>query len=276
MDSSSNPKPPRILFLSVLGPPHAHLARSLIQAGHVTHLLRVVEEPDPARPSLWRRVLAHPWTSVSSKMREIILNPYLASIDESVRKALPCPSTYAEHEYGVPTHNVPTWQLNSATMEAWMRALDPQLIIVSGAPMLQRRIYERATHETINVHWGIAPRYRGGHTLFWALYHRDRKGIGYTVHRVARGSDTGDIYGQRVVPVSSRADEGDCWVACALDASDWIPTLIRDLRIGNRRATPQSSAGTLYRYRDRTLLKQIYFQLIVRRRPWKNGNELPG
>ncbi len=268
MDAATPHDRPRVLFLSAFGAPHAHLAHALIQQGCVTHVLKLLDSPNPSRPSLVRRVLAHPWKSVSSKIRELVLNPHLASIDDEVRAAFAGGDSAPEESLSVPVHEVPTWQVNAQSTAHLLRELKPDVILVSGAPMLRRHIFEIPTRGTVNVHWGIAPAYRGGHTLFWALYNRDASGIGYTVHKVAQGSDTGDVYWQRIVMVPPTATESDCWIACVRDAAQSIPPLVPAIADGSLSAAPQKGMGTLYRYGDRTLWKQVRYLLFRRGRPW--------
>lgn len=47
----------------------------------------------------------------------------------------------------------------------------------------------------INMHYALLPRYRGFHGVTWAIINGEKK-IGYTIHEVDEGIDSGPIYNQ--------------------------------------------------------------------------------
>ena len=45
----------------------------------------------------------------------------------------------------------------------------------------------------VNIHGGILPKWRGFSANLWALLNGEKK-VGYTVHRIRKGMDCGEIY----------------------------------------------------------------------------------
>jgi methionyl-tRNA formyltransferase len=84
-----------------------------------------------------------------------------------------------------------------------LRALEPDVVVVFGAPILKAGVLSLGTRATVNVHLGIPPRYRGNHTIFWALKQREFDHVGACLHHVAPGADTGNVLVE-VFPALSR------------------------------------------------------------------------
>jgi methionyl-tRNA formyltransferase len=56
---------------------------------------------------------------------------------------------------------------------------------------------------TVNVHHGAVPAYRGGPAVFWELAD-GRDAVGFTVHRIDAGIDTGPVLAAGEVPIERR------------------------------------------------------------------------
>lgn len=56
----------------------------------------------------------------------------------------------------------------------------------------------------VNVHHGAVPDYRGGPPVFWELAD-GRDAVGFTVHRIDAGIDTGPVLAEGEVPIARRA-----------------------------------------------------------------------
>jgi len=106
------------------------------------------------------------------------------------------PSDYIEKS------NIDTLEVkdvNSDEVRDFIKSKDPQLVVVSGAPLLSRRIIEVAEGRIINLHPGFAPQYRGRYGCFWPIYNKEPELVGATVHYVDSGIDTGAILIQQQV-----------------------------------------------------------------------------
>lgn len=82
-----------------------------------------------------------------------------------------------------------------------IRAVRPDLILISGTRILKRELLECTDAVFVNIHTGITPAYRGVHGGYWALANNDPGNCGVTVHEVDPGIDTGRILAQkRITP----------------------------------------------------------------------------
>lgn len=83
--------------------------------------------------------------------------------------------------------------INSEEVRDFILSKAPQLVVVSGAPLLKKRIIEAVEGRIINLHPGFAPQYRGRYGAFWPVYYKEPELVGVTVHFVDKGIDTGAI-----------------------------------------------------------------------------------
>ncbi len=74
-----------------------------------------------------------------------------------------------------------------------LRKLKPDVIIQHQAGILQRQVFEIARIGTLNLHPGINPLNRGSEPIYWALWAREPKWLGATVHFIDEGIDTGPV-----------------------------------------------------------------------------------
>lgn len=72
----------------------------------------------------------------------------------------------------------------------------PDIILVYGTRILDKSIFNLSSDITINIHMGITDHYRGSRSEFWSIYNKDYTNIGFTIHRVDTGIDTGQILWQ--------------------------------------------------------------------------------
>ena len=88
----------------------------------------------------------------------------------------------------------------------WIRARQPDVIMVYYAPILDRRVFTIPPLGTINLHPSLLPAYRGGHPLFWMVYNGDTQ-AGVSLHFVDARTDTGDILSQHAFPIEPGMSE---------------------------------------------------------------------
>lgn len=89
--------------------------------------------------------------------------------------------------------------VNSEKVRNFILERSPQLIIVSGAPLLKKRIINAAEGRIINLHPGLTPQYRGRYGDFWPIYNKEPDMVGATVHYLDKGIDTGAILLQQQI-----------------------------------------------------------------------------
>ena len=81
--------------------------------------------------------------------------------------------------------------INSDKVKNLLIDFAPNIIMVYGTRILKPAIFELSDY-SINVHLGITPDYRGTGNI-WAIYCKDWKNIGATIHEIDAGVDTGNI-----------------------------------------------------------------------------------
>jgi hypothetical protein len=102
-------------------------------------------------------------------------------------------------DLGVPIVRVPT--LNAEQAREALRGAD--LAVSLDNRLISEQTFTVPRLGTINVHHGSVPDYRGGPPVFWELADgRDR--VGFTVHRIDAGIDTGPVLAAGEVPIARR------------------------------------------------------------------------
>jgi methionyl-tRNA formyltransferase len=157
------------------------------------------------------------------------------------------------------THRIPYQSINGPDSEQTLRSLDPDWLLVCGAPILSERILSIPRVCTVNVHFGIAPEYRGQDSLFWTLYRRDYEKIGFTLHEVDAGIDTGPILARGFPALSASETEATLWGKCARMAVGIADDMLHQATCQPLTKMGSSSHFRLRRARDRTIRKELHF-----------------
>jgi hypothetical protein len=84
---------------------------------------------------------------------------------------------------------------NTQGVEAFIRELNPDIVIARCKTLLKERVFTLPSCGTFVMHPGICPQYRNAHGCFWALAQNDRENVGMTLLKIDRGVDTGPVYG---------------------------------------------------------------------------------
>jgi methionyl-tRNA formyltransferase len=233
-----------------------------------THFIRAVHDAHPLRAVIRvtsamaprRRKTNRPWTIdrfIQSVERRLFYEHFYRWQNDRVTRDLgadrmPLPD--------VEVIDIPEDRINSHETAAKIHDLSTDLLIVHAAPLLAPAIFSAPTHGAINVHYGIAPDYRGENTLFWALFRRDYAKIGITVHRISRGIDAGEILCQGFPTLMPLDTEHSLNVKCARMASTVVNRLLWDWpRLGG--SEPPTGRGRNFNRRDRRLYHDLVLML---------------
>lgn len=141
------------------------------------------------------------------------------------------------------------------------------IIMISYGKLLPEEIINK--YEVINVHYGLLPKYRGLHTVAWALINGEKE-IGYTVHLVNDKIDGGDIIFQQAIEVN---DDDNVWTIMEkLDAlmSKNICSILDNYFKGNIKPIKQDDSKATYFarrnitdcYIDWSLPSEVLFNFI--------------
>jgi hypothetical protein len=153
--------------------------------------------------------------------------------------------------------SIPSCDLNNPAGEKILQSLQPDILITCRAPLLPPEIIAIPSIASINIHYGIAPYYRGTNTLFWALYYKDFDHLGGCIHHLANGIDTGNLLAE-IYPALSSSD-GEIAVdykTSRLLAKALLAFLSAvEKRDVDLKGKPQTEKGRNFNSRDRTLKK---------------------
>lgn len=86
--------------------------------------------------------------------------------------------------------------LNKLNSVDFVKLMKPDLVLVFGSGMIREPLMSALPKDTINLHLGISPRYRGAATLFWPFYFMEPNWAGTTFHYIVDTPDGGDIIHQ--------------------------------------------------------------------------------
>jgi hypothetical protein len=89
---------------------------------------------------------------------------------------------------------------NTQETEAFIRRLNPDLILARCKVLLKEGIFSISSKGTFVMHPGICPEYRNAHGCFWALANRDLNRVGMTLLKIDKGVDTGPPFGYYTYP----------------------------------------------------------------------------
>ena len=96
---------------------------------------------------------------------------------------------------------VPT--LNGDAARAALRRLGADVAVSLDNAIIEAETFTLPARGTINVHHGAVPDYRGGPPVFWELLD-GRETVGFTIHRIDAGIDTGPVLAEDEVPIERR------------------------------------------------------------------------
>lgn len=109
-----------------------------------------------------------------------------------------------------PIPNIPLLKVDKNTLNdtdaiEFIKRVKPDVAIIFGTGMIRPPLTEYLPKDTINLHLGLSPRYRGAATLFWPFYFLEPNFAGTTFHYIEQSPDAGDIIHQ-VVPKLEKGD----------------------------------------------------------------------
>ena len=95
--------------------------------------------------------------------------------------------------------------LNNATVEKCLSEINIDLIVFTGGGLIRENIFNVAGQGVLNCHMGVLPEYRGMDVPEWAILENNPHKVGFTVHFMDKGVDTGDIL--KVFTIMPQKDE---------------------------------------------------------------------
>ncbi len=120
-------------------------------------------------------------------------------------------------------------ELNSKKIVNYLKKTKFDSCFISGAPIIKEQLLKHLPKNTINLHLGLIPHYKGLITMFWPFYFLEPTMAGTTYHIIDKYVDTGEILHNNV-PTLKRGD-GIHDVSCKalLSAHKDLPKVIKEI-----------------------------------------------
>lgn len=231
----------RVVVLTGGDPTAAHMVARLREAGRSPHVIQVKwtrsvkRRPAPQQRALWRRLVR----GIDRRLQGRYSEWRFARLRHRVAQEL-----LGRQDFDVEADEVIEAHLvNSDAFAERMRELGPDLLLVNGAPLLDRSIFTIPRMGTLNVHFGMAPWYRGSFAQFWAIYERDFEHLGATLHFIDEGVDTGPVVGYALPERGPRDDEALIMARSAVGITDVIEKVLDRVASGGSLHRDNAPAG---------------------------------
>jgi formyl transferase-like protein len=188
---------------------------------------------------------------IGRKLRKLRrVGPTTLPVGVALRRA------YADAGAGPPLEQlrVPITRVSTLNGEAARAALRGADVAISlDNALISEETFSTPRLGTINVHHGEVPGYRGGPPVFWELADgRDR--VGFTIHRIDAGIDTGPVLAAGDVPIERRRTLAETLAATIPKLHEASLVALEEvLQRGDLEGRPQPSGGrhrTTPRLRD--------------------------
>ena len=124
----------------------------------------------------------------------------------------------------------------------------PDLGIVFGTRLIKKHIIDCFATGLINVHRGIAQEYRGLDSDLWAIYHKDFKNIGCTIHFVDSRLDTGNVVDQNTIVLTGDMKIYQIRYYTTVLATDMVISSIKKYLAGELTSNKQTKEGRYYSF----------------------------
>lgn len=248
-----------LVVLSSCSPANACLINLVARQHPVQHVFRVTWSAQGTSGSRWQKFIQSPVRGMIERVRRKFFERLYERIEIDAAEQLTREGT--PPHFDLPTTDIDARQINSPAFQSALRALDPDVLLVSACPLLKPETFEIPRLATINVHRGIAPQYRGERTIFWPLYHRDFDHIGVTLHQIDRGIDTGPVLGYGYPALNSADTESTLLAKYITVAAQLASTSLETAETDGLLGTRQPAAGRCYYRRDQRIWKELSYRL---------------
>ena len=147
--------------------------------------------------------------------------------------------------------------VNSEAATQIIEKVQPDFGLVFGTGLIKPGVIKLFTDGLVNVHRGIAPRYRGLDSDLWAIYHNDYANIGVTIHRVDPELDTGGIVYQRAMSLIPKMKIHQIRYNTTVIATDLMLRTVRDYLGRQINYVEQQKMGRYYSFMPLELKKIV-------------------
>ena len=140
--------------------------------------------------------------------------------------------------------------LNSEKINLFVKSFKADICIVFGSGMIKSDLLELLPIDTVNVHLGLSPQYKGSATLFWPFYNVEPQFAGATFHKVTKSADAGGILHQCVPKLEKNDKIHDVGVKVVIKAAEDLVRLLELRKHTKWTYIPQKAVGKLFLIKD--------------------------
>ena len=138
--------------------------------------------------------------------------------------------------------------INSRETIEIIKKTNANIGVVFGTKKLKPIIIDSFKDFILNVHRGVAEKYRGLNSDFWAIYHNDFKNIGVTIHRVDNDLDTGPYTFMEQLPIKRDTKIWQLRSLTTILAAELIGKSLQNYKSGNLSFHQQKKRGRYYSF----------------------------
>ncbi len=159
-------------------------------------------------------------------------------------------------------------ELNSKKISKYIKSKSFDVCLISGIPIIKKRMLRNLPDYTINLHLGLIPRYKGSITGFWPIYELNPSMLGTTYHVIDEEVDTGEILHQNVPRLSKNDGMHDVASKAIIEALKDLKLVLKEvkhrlkLNLKANRDPSLKNVGKLYKAKDwhPKMLNKIYIK----------------
>lgn len=249
----------KLVVVSTLGAVHRHVISEVARVHPPALILQPVSLPPRNKPFATRlaRMREAPLASLRDRLEQEIRRRRMQHAEASIARAL-----FGGSPPSLTTTTVPIPALASPPTVDLLESMAPDVLLVTGAPILRPEIFTIPRLCAINIHYGVAPAYRGEDTLFWPLVQGDFDQLGITLHAIEKGVDAGRVFVQGTMARRGGESEIDLWVSAARLASRLAIELLSRFADSPPRGRVQPPGGRQFFRRERTALAEARYLAV--------------
>ena len=193
----------KISVLAGHGVSTAVLLNWLLQQGY-RDIDLILEAPQSRLSQLRKRARRQGWTrTFGQALFMALIVPLLRRESAARRRELIAERGLNEQMPRLPQKlDVPS--INDAAVPRRLRDYAPDIVLINGTSILRASTLSATPAKFINTHVGLTPDSRGVHGGYWALWNKDARRFGSTLHLVDEGVDTGGILAQIKITPTAR------------------------------------------------------------------------
>ena len=144
-----------------------------------------------------------------------------------------------------------------------IKSLNPDIMALCGCSIIPKEIIALPPLGVVNLHGGLAQKYRGVWTTLWAIHNAEPEYVGATVHFVDPGIDTGKIIFQGRPKIEENDNPETLYVKVVKLGVEMVTKAIQDIQNGTVKTYPLNALGDLYLAKNVTaeVLKKAWDQI---------------